>query len=223
MAPGVAFLDLDSTLIDVNSGTLWARHEWRVGRLGVLDAARAVWWLGRYALGDDALELAIEHAASIYAGMSEVEMQAAVSAWFDREVRPRARPGALAAIRAHREAGVRVVLASSTSQFAARCARAEWGLDDAISTRVEVRDGVITGALEANGFGHHKLAACERWAAQEGVSLADCTFYTDSYSDVALLEKVGHPVIVDPDRRLARLAAARGWPVVDWGRSGAAG
>ena len=84
---------------------------------------------------------------------------------------------------------------------------------------VEVRDGELTGALASSAFGHHKLTACEAWAAREKVALADCTFYTDSYSDVALLQKVGRPVVIDPDRRLARLAAQRGWPVVDWGRS----
>ena len=84
---------------------------------------------------------------------------------------------------------------------------------------VEVRDGVLTGALASSAFGHHKLTACEAWAAREKVALADCTFYTDSYSDVALLEKVGHPIVIDPDRRLARVAVARGWPIVDWGRS----
>jgi HAD superfamily hydrolase (TIGR01490 family) len=220
MGHGVAFVDLDSTLIDVNSGTLWARHEWRVGRLSTVDALRAAMWLGRYALGDDSLDLALAHAASLYKGMPEATMRDAVAAWFAVEVRPRVRPGGLAALAQHRADGERVVLASSTSQFAAACAKAEWGLDDTVSTVVEVVDGVLTGGMTTSAFGHHKLVACEAWAARHGVALADCTFYTDSYSDLALLEKVGKPVLIDPDRRLARVGATRGWPVVDWGRSG---
>lgn len=219
MTAGVAFVDMDRTLLDVNSGNLWVRHEWKVGRLRTVDALWAAWWLGRYALGDDSLEMAIHHAASLYKDMPESEMREAVSTWFAAEVRPRVRPGALTALAEHRARGERVVLASSTSQFAAACAQAEWGLDDSVCTVVEVRDGILTGGVTTSAFGPHKLTACEAWAAREQVSLADCTFYTDSYSDLALLEKVGHPVLVDPDRRLARLGAARGWPVVDWGRA----
>ena len=215
----VAFVDLDRTLIDVNSGRLWMRHEWAAGHLGWVDAALASWWLFRYALGDDDLVHALDRAASVYAGQDEATLAARIDAWFDADVAPRARPGALAAIDAHRAAGDRVVLATSSSQFAAARARATWRLDDAISTRIEVRDGVVTGAVAQYGFGRHKLDACAAWASARGVNLAECAFYTDSYSDLTLLEAVGRPVVVHPDRRLARVAHARGWPVLDWGVS----
>lgn len=215
----VAFVDLDRTLIDVNSGELWLKHEWRTGQIGYADAALAVWWLVRYALGDAELEHAIERAASVYAGLPTALIRDRTTAWFDAEVQQHVRPGALAAIAAHRAAGDRVVLATSSSQFAAARAQALWGLDDAISTCLEERDGLLTGGLTASGFGRHKLNACAAWAEVRDVRLADCTFYTDSYSDLSLLEAVGRPVIVAPDRRLAATAQQRGWPVVDWGRS----
>lgn len=217
----VAFVDLDRTLIDVNSGRLWMRHEWKAGHLGWRDAALASWWLFRYALGDDDLVHALDRAASVYAGRSEADLAARIDAWFDADVAPRARPGALAAIQGHREAGDRVVLATSASQFAAQRARTTWGLDDAISTRIEVREGVVTGGIAQYGFGRHKLDACAAWASANGVDLGACSFYTDSFSDLTLLEAVGRPVVVHPDRRLARVARSRGWPVVDWGTSAA--
>lgn len=215
----VTFVDLDRTLLDVNSGHLWLKHEWRQGRLPTTEIARAAWWMVRYALGDDALEDAITHAATLYAGVPEAEMTEVVERWFAAEVAPRIRPGALPALAEARARGERIVLATTSSQWAAACAARAWGLDDVVSTRAEVLDGVITGRLEHNAFGRHKLDRCVEWADARSVDLADCAFYTDSYSDLALLERVGRPFVVSPDRRLARTALDRGWPRVDWGRA----
>jgi len=68
-------------------------------------------------------------------------------------------------------------------------------------------------------YGEAKLHRTTEWAQRRGVDLSSSTFYTDSYSDRALMERVGHPVAVNPDRRLAALAHRRGWEVVDWGRA----
>ena len=91
-------------------------------------------------------------------------------------------------------------------------------LDGVLCNRFQVRDGVHTGESEGElCFGAGKLRYAEAYARQTGVSLRDCTFYTDSYSDLPVLEQVGAPVLVNPDRRLRREARARGWRVVEWG------
>ncbi len=214
----IALFDLDRTLLDLNSGSAWVRREWRSGRLGWTQAAWAAWWLGRYALGHEALDRAFAQAAAAYANRPEAEVRDEVETWFDAEIRHRLRPGARDAIATHRAAGDRLVLATTSSQFAAEAAARAFGLDDVISTVVEVRDGVLTGRLEANAFGAGKARQVAAWAAREGVSLVHATFYTDSASDLPLLRAVGRPRVVHPDRRLARAAAAEGWPVLDWGR-----
>jgi hypothetical protein len=66
-------------------------------------------------------------------------------------------------------------------------------------------------------FGPGKRTHAERYSQEAGVPLSACAFYTDSYSDLPVLEVVGRPVAVHPDHRLRREAARRGWPVVDWG------
>jgi HAD superfamily hydrolase (TIGR01490 family) len=212
----VAFFDLDRTVLDVNSGHLWLREEWRRGRYGVRTVAAAVYWLGRYALGDDDLDHAFQGVGRIYANLDDATLAAQVDAWFDREVRQRARPGALDALRRHREAGDAVVLATSSSHYAADCAQRAWGFDDTVATRMAVVDGRLTGEIAALAFGRRKLDLCAAWAEARGHTLDDATFYTDSFSDLPLLERVGNPVVVAPDRRLARVARERGWPVARW-------
>lgn len=214
----VALFDLDRTLIDVNSGHLWVRHEWREGNIGVRQAAWAGWWLLRYRLGRvEGLDGVFEAAARAIAGESESALEARVERWFDQEVRRHLRPGGRAALERHREAGDRLVLATSGTLYAARAAAAAFGLDDVVCTELEVVDGVFTGQVGVLAVGRGKLDAVAAWAAREGVSLADCAFYSDSYTDVTLLEAVGTPVVVHPDGKLRRAAAERGWPVEDWG------
>src|ERR1700755_3661146 len=83
-----------------------------------------------------------------------------------------------------------------------------------------VEDGVYTGEVAFYAFGPHKAEAMREMADQEGWDLADCYAYTDSASDLPMLEAVGHPVVVNPDRILARIARERGWEVMRLDRIG---
>src|SRR5262249_61938344 len=95
------------------------------------------------------------------------------------------------------------------------------GLDAALCTRFGV-DGAGAHTGRPVGrlcFGAGKLEYAEAYAQQRGVSLSDCWFYTDSYSDLPVLERLGHPVVVNPAPRLRREAERRGWPVEWWGEA----
>lgn len=216
----VALFDFDKTLIDKNSGHLWLRSELRAGRVSRSDAIWAVYWFVRYALGmSEGLDQAFARAVATYTDTPEQDLAARSQAFFERELVHRLRPGARAAIEQHRQAGDRVAIASSTTQFIARDAMRAWGLELAACTEVEVRDGTITGAIASSALGVHKTARVLEWARAEGIALSEVTFYTDSATDADLLERVGKPVVVHPDRKLRRQALDRGWPIVDWGKS----
>lgn len=214
----VALFDLDRTLLDCNSGRLWVAHEWRAGRLDLRDLARASWWLARYSLGSDAgLAAAFEAAVARLEGMSEDALRSRTTAWFAREVQHRLRPGARAALERHRAQGDLLVMATSSSTYAGEAAVAAYGLDALIATHFEVVDGCFTGKILELAAGPAKLDRAVEWAERQGLDLGTATFYTDSATDLALLERVERPVAVNPDRALARIARARGWTIVDWG------
>jgi HAD superfamily hydrolase (TIGR01490 family) len=180
--------------------------------------------LGRYSLGSGAgLEEVFAQAAATLAGEEEAVLRARTQAWFQADVSHRLRPGAARALARHRAAGDTLVLATSGSQYAAECALAAYGLDAAVATTFEVRDGRFTGRIAASALGAAKASRVEAWAREAGHDLAEATFYTDSATDLALLERVGRPVVVHPDRRLAVLAKKRGWTVEDWGRASGRG
>jgi HAD superfamily hydrolase (TIGR01490 family) len=219
----VAFFDLDRTLIAVNSATLWLVQELRDGNVSTLDGLRAMTWLARYSLGAANVEHALLATVEGVAGRDEAAVTAGTERFYERQVHPQLRPGGLAALAQHRAQGDLLVLLTSSSEYLSRLIVRDLGLDDYLCTRLEVdADGRFTGKPKGRiCFGPGKLEAAETWLAGRGIALGDCSFYTDSASDLPVLEAVGHPVAVNPDVRLARMARQRGWPVVDWGRPGA--
>ena len=125
-------------------------------------------------------------------------------------------PGVLAGFRA---AGHRLVLSTTTPYDLVVPFADALGFDAVVATRYEVVDGRYTGRLEG-GFvwGLGKLQAVKRWAAAEGLDLADCHACSDSVFDIPLLSSVGSPHAVNPDAALALVAVGRRWPIEYWDR-----
>lgn len=216
---GVAFFDLDRTLLAVNSAVLWVRAEVAAGHVRRRDAARGALWFARYQLGWVPEPAELARAVALLAGTDAEALRARTRAFYLQAVRGRYRPGALAALAEHRRRGDRRVLLTSSSGYLADLVAAELDLEATLCNRFELdAGGRHTGrTLGPLCFGEGKRAHAEAYAREAGVPLADCAFYTDSFTDLSVLEVVGHPVAVHPDPRLRREAARRGWPVVDWG------
>jgi HAD superfamily hydrolase (TIGR01490 family) len=113
----------------------------------------------------------------------------------------------------------RIVVSASPVELVGRFATA-LGLEGAVATRSELDDeGRYTGRLAGEFcYGAGKVIEMEKLAAERGYDLARSYAYSDSLSDLPMLERVGHPVAVNPDRELRTLARERGWPVVEVGR-----
>jgi HAD superfamily hydrolase (TIGR01490 family) len=214
----VAFFDLDKTLMSINSAPRVFARSRREGRVGLAQALGASVTFGLYALGlrhvDDLIRLGAIQAR----GHREQDIIEWYRRFWDEEIRDLVRPGARAVIEHHRLRGDRTAILTSSTIYIARLAAAELGIDDAVAPRMIVQDGYFTGECEeplCSGPG--KIVHAGALADRAGVRLDDCAFYTDSYTDIALLERVGTPVAVNPDPRLRRVARRRKWPIVDWG------
>jgi HAD superfamily hydrolase (TIGR01490 family) len=214
----IAFFDLDRTLIDANSGLLWARFERREGRISALQLARATFWMGMYHLSLIDLEKAYASALAHYRGVPRRDVEARTHAWFLTEVAPRLQPGARAAVDWHRSQGHRCVILTNSSPYQAAIAAQTWGLDGWISNGFNVdRQDRLDGTFEQPmSYGSGKIVRAERWVAQHGGSVRASWFYTDSLSDAPMLHAVERPRVVQPDPRLRRLASRLRWPILDW-------
>lgn len=136
-------------------------------------------------------------------------------------VLPRLYPQMLRIAWAHQDAGRRVYIATAASQDTADMIAHVLGFDGAIGTPLETVDGVYTGRLSGPmAYRDGKAEALRALAAREGIDLAASYAYSDSESDLPMLEQVGHPVAVNPDRHLQRVAREAGWEVLRFERLG---
>jgi HAD superfamily phosphoserine phosphatase-like hydrolase len=134
----------------------------------------------------------------------------------ERKIRPLIRDKARALVERHRD-DLRVVI-TATNRFVTAPIAREFGIAELIATEPEQRNGEFTGSVDGVPcFREGKLARLVAWLAGRGSSLAECSeswFYSDSLNDLPLLERVSHPVAVDPDETLRAHAARRGWPII---------
>ena len=218
----LVFFDLDRTLLSKNSAVGWIRQEYRQGRMGTGMLFRAGWWLMQYHLRGTGMEEAIRDAAATLDGVAEQDLERRTQAYWNRECLASVRPGALKILQEHKARGDQLVIITGSSIYLARSAAKDLGIPHVIANRFEVQDGIFSGVvIYPLSYGQGKVELATEFAQKEagGVSLKEARFYTDSYSDLPLLEAVGQPVVVHPDPRLLREAQKRGWEIQDWGES----
>jgi alcohol-forming fatty acyl-CoA reductase len=130
-------------------------------------------------------------------------------------------PAALECLRRHREQGHRVILITGALDCVMQPLADFVGADDLIAMRLRAEDGVFTGELAGPAIaGEQKAALVRGYAQMHGIDLAQSFAYADSKSDTPMLECMGYAVAVRPDRRLRRLAEARGWRIAEWSLKG---
>jgi HAD superfamily hydrolase (TIGR01490 family) len=212
-----AFFDVDRTLVACNTGRLFLRDLRRRGEISFLRALRAMGWMAKYHLSLIDLQVVAARVAEQMRGKSESEFAERCRRWVEDEVLPLVVPGALRQIERHRSEGHVLAVLSSSPTYVTRPLAQILGIEEVLSTTFEVDAGQFTGRLVGPAcVGPGKIHWAEQMGARLQVDLASSWFYTDSYTDMPMLERVGNRVIVNPDPRLRRAAKRRGWPVQDW-------
>lgn len=213
----LVFFDLDETLLSYNSAFAWMMRELRGGHITPLQALVGCWWYLLYALGLTRLDDVLRQGSMAARGRSEAETRARVRAFWEDEVSRRLRARCTEVIEAHRRRGHDLALLTASSDYLSEHAAAHWGIEHVLCNRFEVDGDRFTGRLaEPLCFGSGKLHHARALAAELGYDLADCVFYTDSYSDLPAMEAMGTAVAVHPDLRLAHAARKRGWQIAYW-------
>jgi HAD superfamily hydrolase (TIGR01490 family) len=212
-----AFFDLDKTVIAKSSALAFGRPFYRDGLIGRRDMVKAAYAQLMFRIGgaDEQQMARIRDAvAQLCKGWRVEQVRQIVNETLDELINPYVYAEAAALIVEHRSVGRDVVLVSSSGDEMVRPIGELLGITDIIATRMVVEDGRYTGEVEFYAAGATKANAVRELAAERGYDLADSYAYSDSISDAPLLDAVGHPTAVNPDRALRRLAAERGWPTL---------
>lgn len=214
-----AFFDLDRTLLRRSSALALAgsfRERGLISRRQLLQAA--AWQLLFVARGasHESVRRAAEDGLHVLAGHRPEELREVVAEALEPVLRPLVYAEPLRLVEHHRERGEPVFVVSATLQEIVEAIAEDLGFDGALGTICEVRDGRYTGRALRTLHGEAKADCLREVAARDGFDLAASTAYSDSHTDLPFLEAVGHPVAVNPDRALRRIARERSWPVLEF-------
>jgi HAD superfamily hydrolase (TIGR01490 family) len=216
-----AFFDVDNTLMQGASIFHLARGLHRRRFFTTRDIVRATWQQLYFRVvgveDPDHVAQARASALSFISGHRVDDLRATSEEIFDEGMAHRIWPGTRALAQMHLDRGERVWLVTAAPVEIAEIIARRLGLTGALGTVAEHRDGVYTGRLVGDLLhGPAKAGAVTALAEREGLDLARCTAYSDSFNDLPMLTLVGHPVAINPDAPLRHHARRHGWRVRDY-------
>jgi HAD superfamily hydrolase (TIGR01490 family) len=214
-----AFFDLDKTVIAKSSALAFGRPFYRDGlitRRDVVKAAYAQLMFRRGGADEQMMARVRDYVAELCKGWQVDQVRQIVAETLHELINPYVYAEATALIEEHQVAGRDVVLVSTSGDEMVRPIGEQLGVSDVIATRMRVEDGCYTGEVDFYAAGPNKVTAVHELAAERGYDLAESYAYSDSATDIPLLEAVGHPTAVNPDRTLRRVALERNWPVLEF-------
>ncbi len=209
-----AFFDLDQTLLAGFSATSFVWERVVTGRMAPRELADTLLGALSFALGRTGFSGLMSATTAAYRGLAESVLEELGQEVFDKHLATQIYPESRALVQAHRDAGHTIALVSSATRYQAEPMARELGIAHVLCTRLEVENGVFTGKIvRPTCYGEGKATAARELAARHDIDVGESWFYTDSDEDLPLLEIVGRPRPLNPNRALAQIAKERRWPV----------
>jgi HAD superfamily hydrolase (TIGR01490 family) len=213
----VVFFDLDRTITGEISGKALVRMAWKKRLISGADLLNAFWLYLLYRIKLRDPIRVIEDMVGWVRGRSEAEMESLCSDVCREVLLPSVFTEAIKAIKFHKENNSDVVILSSALNLICAEVSEKLGMNGYICSYLEAKDGYFTGR-SAGGlcFAEEKLIRLKAYCRKNTMNPEDSWYYGDSFSDLPVLDAVGNPVCVNPDRKLTKVARRRDWRIVTW-------
>ncbi len=216
-----AFFDLDKTVIAKSSALAFGRPFYQGGlinRRAVLKSSYAQFVFHVSGADEAQMTRMRDYLTALCTGWDVAQVREIVAETLHELIDPLIYEEAATLIEEHQAAGRDVVIVSSSGEEVVAAIGELLGVDRVVATRMVEDQGRYTGEIEFYAYGPHKAGAIRDLAQAEGYDLAECYAYSDSSTDIPMLEVVGHPTAVNPDKALRRIALERGWPIRTFAR-----
>ena len=212
----LALFDLDNTLLGGDSDYEWGRF---LVSQALVDAEHYERenqrFYDQYRAGRLDIQEFLRFSLAPLARYPREELNAWRERFLHEQLDPIILPAGRALLERHRQRGDTLAIITATNRFVTQPIAERLGVNNLLATEVQERDGRYTGLPSGVPcFREGKVTRLEQWLTELGGDLRDSWFYSDSHNDLPLLEKVDHPVAVDPDDQLTKLAHERGWPTI---------
>lgn len=219
-----AFFDVDRTLIAGFSAMAFMKDKFANDGLSLGSSARALGSTVRFGLKQTSFPSFIEETSLNLVGLTERELLEQGERVFAQHLVADIYPESRALVEAHQRRGHSVAIVSSATHFQIDALAKELGIEHVLCTELEFENGQFTGKVQRPAcWQEGKAVAARGFAEQHDVNMSESFFYTDSHDDLALLDAVGRPRLVNPDSELARVGSRRGWPVYQFSSRGRPG
>ncbi len=205
---------MDKTLIAENSGSLYMRYRYARGEISGMELLKGLGAYIQYKVGMLDIRNWTKNMMLQFKDSNALELEQQARDWFDELVAPTIYPEAEELVRKHQAQDHIVVVVSGATKFVVQPLAERLKIEHMLYTRLEVEGGVFTGrVIEPICFEEGKIYWLQQFIDEHDIDLAKSWFYTDSITDMPLMDIVGHPVAVNPDPLLYRTAVKRRWPV----------
>jgi HAD superfamily hydrolase (TIGR01490 family) len=212
-----AFFDLDKTIIAKSSTLAFSRPFQAGGLISRGAVLRSAYAQFVYVIGGadhDQIEKMRAFMSQLVAGWDVATVREIVADTLHNIVDPLVYDEAVTLIDEHKLAGRDVVIVSASGTEVVEPIGAMLGADIVVATRLEEVDGKYTGEIDFYAYADEKARAIRELADARGYDLESSYAYSDSVTDVPMLEAVGHAYVVNPDKELRKVATAKGWPIL---------
>jgi HAD superfamily hydrolase (TIGR01490 family) len=212
-----ALFDMDRTLVREHTARLYTRYQRDLGELSVWRYLRNSVWLMQYTIG----AINAEHVAALalqdVVGRTESWMRERCAHWFEHNIEREITDTARNAVRRHQQQGDLCAIVTAATRYVAEPVAASFGIEHIVCSEIEQLDGLFTGRfIPPLAYKEGKVQRMAEFTRQHQIDLSQSSFYSDSITDLPLLEAVGTPVAINPDSRLRRVAQRRGWRSEEW-------
>ena len=213
----IALFDLDRTIFSINSSNYLVWHAFRTRKIGIPDLMHALYLAFLYRTGWRDTFHILNEMTSWIKGASERNMALMAEHLIKDKLLKKIRPQIFSEIQEHKEKGALVAILSAALPILCHPIASILKIDDVICTEMVIKNGIYTGKSKGQiCYAEEKLNRLIAYCKIHGFSLEDAYYYADSISDIFVLEKVGFPVCIQPDRRLRKAAIKNNWPIPAW-------
>ncbi len=218
MVKAAAFFDIDRTLIDGQSGVLLGKLLVKKGEVKAsYFISRALYYSFLYRINRLNYGHLVELGMKFFEGMTQEDVDRLGEECFEEAVRKHIYKEAEALVASHKKQGRMCVVVSSAPKLVAKPIAKFFEMDDMLVTEGVVKNGRITGEVKKPlCYAEGKKILAEKFAKKNHIALEKSYFYSDSATDVPLFEAVGHPIAVNPERKLLSIAKKRKWKILEF-------